>query len=788
LSLQRVFIFLFFSSLLWPVHPAALHSKKTRSSRAASFSLNGKVDARQLRLFERQLTPFLEIKARNGAPSTALKNVVAPSQADLFLIARHWARLSASFKTLYTRSAQIPDFMKSYDSPGGHFKIFYATARMDSTNHIDTVDATDSFGFNPLNWRERTAAPNGVPDYIDEAAWAFDSAWSMEIDRFGFVRPLPALSSDGSSGRFKVITTDFDYHNPNETGYYGLTTPVPESSKASIGIPSYIEIRNQWVGWTNPDYGLHPEQGVRVTAAHEFFHSIQFSMTRNLNSRDDAYIDDFPLSWLEGTGALMENIAFDSINDYIQYSEIFFDDPTSAILNNGNSYIYTTVLLAMFLYERLEDQPSISFIKRMFFNNYNKYIDFFSNLDSTSKSFNRTWPDIFGDFFTQSYYSGSRARPGYFIYDAPLFKEWQVHGDSLDLGYSVRKEVPALGMRTFYLPQKKYGLSDGALSVFVDTAVSAASFSSVHCILQAGSDTVDSMFRLPVSPSGKTVTNMMNWSRFSGVMIVASNAQGNTNHQATVVFETCPVTMHAGDSTTLYGVLSAPLSQRSSVSVSIKAREDLSCSLSIRKAALSQAQAADASRKGLVPINVFYTIGFPATWAAASAMQLIITEGAEACIPLENELGISEAAFAIFKWDESRGEWTKSGALEGSGIIFRWQSSLNAPGIFGVFGRTSPPDSQNTPLITAYPNPVRKSAGMRFCADGKVLMRLLVYSMKGALVYRWETAQPIDTLKWSLVNTSGRSLVPGMYYAFVGFKDALTKGLKKKKQKVLIMP
>jgi len=36
-------------------------------------------------------------------------------------------------------------------------------------------------------------------------AWALDSAWSMEIDGFGFVQPIPYVDATHNSNRFKVV-------------------------------------------------------------------------------------------------------------------------------------------------------------------------------------------------------------------------------------------------------------------------------------------------------------------------------------------------------------------------------------------------------------------------------------------------------------------------------------------------------------------------------------------------------------------------------------------------------
>ena len=76
----------------------------------------------------------------------------------------------------------------------------------------------------PDNWRFRYHGANGIPDYVDEVAWALDSAWSMEIDHFGFVEPIPLRNSAHPSTRYKVaIVAQKDPY------FYGMTYPQGQS-------------------------------------------------------------------------------------------------------------------------------------------------------------------------------------------------------------------------------------------------------------------------------------------------------------------------------------------------------------------------------------------------------------------------------------------------------------------------------------------------------------------------------------------------------------------------------
>jgi hypothetical protein len=215
----------------------------------------------------------------------------------------------------------------------------------------------------------------------------------------------------------------------------------------------------------------------------------------------------------------------------------------------------------MFLFERLKDRDTIGFIKQMFFNNYSKYTGFLANFDTTSKAFNRTWPDIYGDFFTQSYYTGSRSSQGSFVHDAPLFQEWSPGSDTLADGYSIITVASGLGMKSFSLPREKT-VNGGSLSFIGDSTSPANTPWSVHCILRSTGNDKDSVFTMPVGPSGIAKTSMAGWSRFEGAIVIVANARDG-DHRVSIVVEPCPVSIHAGDSATVNGTLPAPLSSGS---------------------------------------------------------------------------------------------------------------------------------------------------------------------------------------------------------------------------------
>ena len=779
------FSLLFLAASLFSVSARPANSKTRTQSLFPFKNIHAAVTKDQLNQFERQLTDYFSTKANKiNAPSVPI-TAQRPSQADYFMIARYWNRFSAAFKLLYLKSSVInPAMDRVYTSPGGHFEIYYTNTGKYA------VPTSDSYGYSTTNWREKNLSPNGVPDYIDEVAWALDSAWSMEIDGFGFVQPIPYVDATHNSNRFKVVV---DLTSPDDNDDYGLTTPYPSGGSISKpGSPSVLEIRNEWAGFTSPylNYSRHPEQAVRVTCVHEFFHTIQFAMAWQIPEQPSQFIDDFPMSWLEGTAANMENVGFDSVNDYVQYLSYFFENPTSTILNDDQNYVYTTVLLAMFLYERIQTVPTIAFIKKLFFNNYAKPIGFFANLDSTAKSFNSTWPELLGRFYTESYFTGERSRPGYFVHDAPLFDSWPLDADSLDIAYSIRKNVPAYGMETFSITKKNYPYDNLSMDFFGDTLASGApAFWSMHCLVKKPDGTQDSIFSVPISSRSQASATISAWPAFDTAIFFVANAQGNFDRNAALVFQPCPISLHKGDSATFVCAISQPISAESAARVSVKALSDLACSLSLQSVSATSMQRVKAGNERLVPVNEYFKIAFPLSWGMNAAMALVIQESASACLPLENIYGMGAKAFAIFRWDETASAWTQSGAISDTGSIYSWRGSITSPGTYGLFGAMPVPlDSLRADSVVVFPNPVHIKSGLVINIHSVTLLELLLYNITGNLIYRAENSTPGKPMQWNLTNAQGKTVAPGAYYAVIGYEDPLTKGIKKLKRKVMVVP
>ncbi|HVP36897.1 MAG TPA: hypothetical protein VMT04_07880, partial [Terriglobales bacterium] len=77
---------------------------------------------------------------------------------------------------------------KTYNTPGGHFKIHYVTSTVDSVYQSHVVDTA------------------GVPLYVTFIGGIADLVWAKEVDTLGYTSPPSDLSfpGNGGDGRYDI--------------------------------------------------------------------------------------------------------------------------------------------------------------------------------------------------------------------------------------------------------------------------------------------------------------------------------------------------------------------------------------------------------------------------------------------------------------------------------------------------------------------------------------------------------------------------------------------------------
>lgn len=203
-------------------------------------------------------------------PSESNNNWPWNSQVDFYLP-----------DTVLTFTPSVED----YPHIGDQYTFWYVTHNTpDSSGHVHTV----------------------TPSFITAVAQAFETSYTTIVDDMGFTGPLSDLLFFDNGGDGK---RDIYLMNCGFDGVYGYTMPL----SGDRACPSYMVLDNDFAEFATDN--TTAEQAMQVTVAHEFHHSVQFS----INSYADIWI-------MEATSSWMESKVYPGVKDNIQY------------LNGSNGY------------------------------------------------------------------------------------------------------------------------------------------------------------------------------------------------------------------------------------------------------------------------------------------------------------------------------------------------------------------------------------------------------------------------------------------------------------------
>jgi hypothetical protein len=149
---------------------------------------------------------------------------------------------------------------------------------------------------------------NLVPDWVDTTLATMETVFQAEVTTLGYRAPRgdAASATNGGDGKLDVYLA-----NIGPRKLYGYcTSDDPKLSRrlspATSAVSAYCVLDNDYSPTEFP--ALSPTQNLQVTAAHEFFHAVQFSYD---------YLED---RWLmESTAAWVEDVVYDDVNDNRQF-------------------------------------------------------------------------------------------------------------------------------------------------------------------------------------------------------------------------------------------------------------------------------------------------------------------------------------------------------------------------------------------------------------------------------------------------------------------------------------
>ena len=170
---------------------------------------------------------------------------------------------------------------------------------------------------------------NGFPDIIDKWAEYLEKSWEVEVNEMGLIIPrgsqenLIDIYIANSSGRKPKL-------GPSD---YAYTTTY------SDGMP-YLVVNNFLPETPNQDPAGQEIGAIKVTAAHEFSHAIQFAYDRNEAKW-----------WQEASATWMEDRVFNEVNDYYQYLSkgAWSANPEITLTRANGEHEYGDVIWAKYL-------------------------------------------------------------------------------------------------------------------------------------------------------------------------------------------------------------------------------------------------------------------------------------------------------------------------------------------------------------------------------------------------------------------------------------------------------
>jgi len=157
---------------------------------------------------------------------------------------------------------------KTYLSSSGKFLIHY-----------------DTIGKNAVPLQDNDN--NGIPDYVDSAAYYFDYAYKVEVDSMGYAAPAPD-NGWGGSDAYDVYLLNVGDYKYNSSPYYGITQSDFQINKTRKFpcYTSHITIDNDFSpldsilnldSTRQQTYTEFVIACLKITAAHEFHHAIQYN-------------------------------------------------------------------------------------------------------------------------------------------------------------------------------------------------------------------------------------------------------------------------------------------------------------------------------------------------------------------------------------------------------------------------------------------------------------------------------------------------------------------------------
>ncbi|MDZ7289593.1 MAG: hypothetical protein ONB44_08935 [candidate division KSB1 bacterium] len=274
------------------------------------------------------------------------------------------AHLDPTMKNLFKISESRPRLPLSYVTPSSRFRFHYTLSG-------DSAVA-----------RASTITPN-VPDYVYEAGLAAERAYHVLVDSLGFAPHADDDNVDGPEYDFYIVNfrgsqygyTDWNFLPPQERG------------------PAFSVIDNDYA-----EFATRGLEGLRVTVAHEYFHGVQL----NIRIRsDDLFFFEMSSTWFE-------DVAYDHVNDYLNYLPRWFRDISLPLYTRDGWHEYGSCIWLHYLVKRLEPER-FRYRDNIVYNLWQRIKQESALAAMTTVLRSPSFTDALGEFYEWCFFTGTRA-------------------------------------------------------------------------------------------------------------------------------------------------------------------------------------------------------------------------------------------------------------------------------------------------------------------------------------------------------------------------------------------
>jgi len=275
-------------------------------------------------------------------------------------------------------------------------------------------------------------------EYIDSLASYLEQAYYLHKDKIGMKKILGAQRThhyrqNVPDGLYPIEVIDIGLMRNYEGDYtstFGITL-TPDGSKPK---ETEVIIENDFLSGAdcsgNPstmpigsgDYPVNWKLILKATAVHELYHAFQFTY---FNGQDHTF-------WMEASATGAEEIGAPEANDYIYYLSYNFNNPGKSMesLKQGSMEEYGWATLYLFLYSEIDarfDSAIWDYFSKHPKDNFSIQLARLVDSLQNKRGFPKDAEDLFHEYATQIFYSGSRAKFSpykLFWVDMPEWPDW----------------------------------------------------------------------------------------------------------------------------------------------------------------------------------------------------------------------------------------------------------------------------------------------------------------------------------------------------------------------------